>query len=443
MEQKTCFVSMPFGKKPDPRTGREFDFDRIYREVVRPAAEEAGYRALRADEFGSGIIARPLFERLLSSDLFIADLTTANPNVMYELGLRHALSNAATVLVAEADWAHRLPFDLGYARVIVYRAQPGGQLEPQEATRARNMLSEAIRQGIGREGSDSPVYAFLQTLRPPELPGSRTGKRRGSGRPSVTGDTPLIEAPIESLRRAEEAVKSSPELDTASVIELMKGYQVKSAWEDMMKFASDLPDNLKEVPQVAQMMALAQNRLGHYQEAIAILSSLISRTGGDSESLGILGLSYKRLYASEHKQDYLQGSIDSYRQAFIFAPNDYYAGLNLASLLALYASDDARKELSGLVPRLRDQLAQRVEDPRANFWDLASALEVAVIARDWPEANRVVSRLVSGTEAQWGLATVVPQLRLYEKIMNEPDLSQLQNLIEVMEARSGIIQSHA
>jgi tetratricopeptide (TPR) repeat protein len=305
------------------------------------------------------------------------------------------------------------------------------------------MLSEAIRQGIGREGSDSPVYALLQTLRPPELPGSEAGKRRGFGRQLVTGDIPLMEAPIESLRREGEALKSSPEMDAASVIEVMKGYQVKSAWEDLMKFASDLPHNLIEVPQVAQMTALALTRLGHYQEAIAILSSLISRTGADSETFGILGLSYKRLYASERKQAYLQGAIDNYRQAFIFAPNDYYAGLSLASLLALYASDDARTELSGLVPRLRDQLAQRAEDPRANFWDLASALEVAVIARDWPEANRFVALLVSGSEAQWSLAAVVSQLRLYEETMNERDLSQLQNLIEVIEARSGIMQSNA
>jgi len=443
MEQKTCFVSMPFGKKSDLLTGREFDFDRVYLEIVRPAAEGSGYGALRANELGSGAIERPLFEQLLSSELFIADVTTANPNVMYELGLRHALSNAATLLVAEAAWAHRLPFDLGYARVIVYRAQPSGQLEPEEATKARSMLSEAIRQGIGREGSNSPVYAVLQTLRPPGLPGSETGRRRGSGRQLVTGDFPLIEAPIESQRRAEEAVKSSPKTDAASVVELMKSYQVRSAWEDLMKFASDLPDNLKEVPQVAQMTALALNRLGHYQEAIAILSSLISRTGGDGETLGILGLSYQRLYASEHKQDYLQGAIDSYRQAFILAPNDYYVGLSLASLLARYGSDDARKELIRLVPRLRDQLAQRVGDPRANFWDLVSALEVAVIARDWPEANRFVERLVSGSEAQWSLATVVSQLRLYKETMNEPDLSQLQNLIEVIEARSGMLQSNA
>ena len=178
MEQKICFIAMPFGKKSDPLTGREFDFDRVYDDLVRPAAEDTGYSVVRDDASGSGIVAVPPFEQLLSSDVFIADLTMGNPNVMYELGLRHALSNSATVLVVEAEWASRLPFDLSYARVIVYRVQPNGRLEISEATRARKMLSEAIRQGIGREGSDSPVYTFLQNLNPPELLGSTQKRRR-------------------------------------------------------------------------------------------------------------------------------------------------------------------------------------------------------------------------------------------------------------------------
>src|SRR6476661_243158 len=112
MEKKTCFVSMPFGKKLDPATGRIFDFDKIYHAIVRPAAIESGYTAMRADEAIGGVgLELPLFQELLSSDLFIADLTTANPNVMYELGLRHALSNSATVLISEAT--AQPPFDVG------------------------------------------------------------------------------------------------------------------------------------------------------------------------------------------------------------------------------------------------------------------------------------------------------------------------------------------
>ena len=104
----------------------------------------------------------------------------------------------------------------------------------------------------------------------------------------------------------------------------MKGYQTKAAWEDLIRFFNDLPSKLKEAPQVAQMTSLALTRRGEYEQAIAVLRSLISRTGGDGETFGILGLSYKRLYASEHKPEYSTGAIDSYRQAFMFGPNDYY-----------------------------------------------------------------------------------------------------------------------
>jgi len=51
-QEKICFVSMPFGKKADPITGRLFDFDHVYRHLVQLAAADAGYKAIRADEFG-------------------------------------------------------------------------------------------------------------------------------------------------------------------------------------------------------------------------------------------------------------------------------------------------------------------------------------------------------------------------------------------------------
>src|SRR5215471_8862553 len=126
MAPKICFVSMPFGMKLDPGTRRLVDFDKVYKNVVQPAAEEAGYTVTRADEIGGVTIALPLFQHLLFSDLFIADLTTANPNVMYELGLRHALRDSATLLIIEAG--SRLPFDLGYFRVVVYRTAEDGSL---------------------------------------------------------------------------------------------------------------------------------------------------------------------------------------------------------------------------------------------------------------------------------------------------------------------------
>ena len=441
MEQKTCFVSMPFGMKLDPGTGRVVDFDRVYQDVVLPAAIAVGYTTMRADKIGGVTLTLPLILQLLSSDLFVADLTATNPNVMYELGLRHALSNSTTLLIMEAG--SRLPFDLGYYKVIVYRITESGALEYSEAVRAKAALVQAIKEGNLTEGSLSPVYQLLPNLRPPELIVPETASLPGSSRKSRGPVISPFEAPIESLRQAEETIKSGKDAEPSSVIEVMKGYRVKSAWEDMVSFAAALPNDIKLIPQVAQMTALALNRLGRHLEGIEILRSVILRTGPDSETLAIIGLSYKRLYASEQRKEYLDSAIDCYRQSFELAPNDYYAGLNLASLLALYTGDDGRKELEELVPRLRSQLAQRAEDPRADFWDLASAIELAVIARDWPAANKLLPRLLSSPGSEWGLASALQQLQLYRDSMGPSDGRRLQALLEPMQQRSGVMQRNA
>ena len=93
MTRPLCFVLMPFGKKPDD-AGQLVDFDAVYRELIAPAIEEAGLEPIRADEeLTGGIIHKPMFERLILCEYAVADLTTANANVFYELGVRHATAS--------------------------------------------------------------------------------------------------------------------------------------------------------------------------------------------------------------------------------------------------------------------------------------------------------------------------------------------------------------
>jgi hypothetical protein len=90
-DQPLCFVLMPFGKKPDPGGGADIDFDRIDKAALEPGIKDAGMIPIRADEEElGGIIHQAMYERLLVCDFAVADLTASNPNVLYELGIRHA-----------------------------------------------------------------------------------------------------------------------------------------------------------------------------------------------------------------------------------------------------------------------------------------------------------------------------------------------------------------
>ena len=110
-----CFVVMPFGLKPDPSGGPPIDFDRVYEQALQPAIEAAEMEPVRADEERTGgIIHTPMFERLLLCDYVIADLTTANANVFYELGVRHTARPATTFTIYARH--QPIPFDVNFLR---------------------------------------------------------------------------------------------------------------------------------------------------------------------------------------------------------------------------------------------------------------------------------------------------------------------------------------
>lgn len=80
-EKGTCFVVMGFGKKTDFETGRTLDLDKSYKNMIKPAVEDAGLKCIRADEIvHSGLIDVPMYEQLLKADVVVADLSTSNKN---------------------------------------------------------------------------------------------------------------------------------------------------------------------------------------------------------------------------------------------------------------------------------------------------------------------------------------------------------------------------
>jgi len=126
MLKSLCFVLMPFGKKPS-FGGSQIDFDAVYHELIKPSIEKSGLEPLRADEeMKGGFIHKPMFERLILCEFAVADLTTANANVFYELGIRHAVRSWSTVMVF-AEGVSQLPFDVAPLRALPYKLDNYGK----------------------------------------------------------------------------------------------------------------------------------------------------------------------------------------------------------------------------------------------------------------------------------------------------------------------------
>src|SRR5438093_6505520 len=164
MNLPLCFVLMPFGTKP-VGGGTPINFDAVYKDLIAPAISAAGLEPLRADEeISGGIIHKPMFERLILCEYAVADLTSANANVFYELGVRHALRPFTTVLLfAEGG---RLAFDVAPLRALPYRLSSSGS--PADVESKRQALTDRLI--AARESStDSPVFQLVEGLSVPEI----------------------------------------------------------------------------------------------------------------------------------------------------------------------------------------------------------------------------------------------------------------------------------
>lgn len=143
-DEKRAFVLMPFDR----------EFDSVYTDVVKPALEEAGYVVSRADSIlHQHNILTDIVGGIAGADLVLADLTTVNANVMYELGVCHALCRPAILLTQSID---DLPFDLRSYRILHYttRFDQIGRLHRDLVDIGKRSLEGTVKFG-------SPVTDFL------------------------------------------------------------------------------------------------------------------------------------------------------------------------------------------------------------------------------------------------------------------------------------------
>lgn len=110
-EEKTAFVVMPFNS----------EFNKIFSEVIRPVCEELGYEVNKADSIDSHRnILEDIVKGISDADLLIADLTTSNPNVFYEVGIAHGLGIPTYLITQDLE---EVPFDLRAYEIMEYSTE--------------------------------------------------------------------------------------------------------------------------------------------------------------------------------------------------------------------------------------------------------------------------------------------------------------------------------
>ena len=286
-----CFVLMPFGTKDDPTIGT-VHFDAIYEEVIRPAVEDAGMECVRADEeWVGGIIHRPMFERLLLCEYAVADLSLANANVYYELGIRHATRTWSTVLLFQEGF--RLPFDVNPLRALPYHLGHDGRPAPVHVDADRAALTGKLRTAQ-RHATDSPVFQLLTGLTPPDvsvLDDTELFRERAEAATALQNRLVAArrERDLDGLRAVRADLGDLDHTRSGLVIDLLKSYRAVEAHADVVDLVDAMPTVLRSAPQVREYHAFALNRMGRRPEAEAILVQLIKERGPDSETYGLLG----------------------------------------------------------------------------------------------------------------------------------------------------------
>lgn len=451
-----CFVLMPFGDKPDPSGGPPIPFDRIYALAIKPAIEAAGLVPIRSDEERlSGIIHKAMFERLLLCEYAVADLTTANANVFYELGVRHAGRPRTTLAIFARN--RPVPFDVQFLKGLEYDLGRDNGFGDAEAAALTASLSERLRDlrsMAAHSLTDSPLFQLLGDWRPGEVSRLKTDVFRDRVELEVDYKKRMAtarragEAALEELQRIEASL-GTLDLDEAGIIvELLLSYRAISAWDAMIDLVDKMPRELARQPLLREQHAFARNRRAgkalqsaDRDLAITILRGLIEENGPSSETCGLLGRVYKDLWDLQREQNptlargFLRQAIDTYVRGFEADSRDAYPGINAVTLLDIKGDEVSLAQRDRLLPVVRFAVERRLAGKEPDYWDHATLLELAVLEGKASEADQALERAIACLREGWEAGTTARNLRLIEEArsVRGQDCAWLRVIVEELE----------
>lgn len=447
MSRQTCFIDMPFGNKVDPKTGVEIAFDQIYESAIFPAVEDAGLQCIRGDrEETGGLIHTAMFARLLIAEFVVADMTTANPNVFYELGVRHAARPYTTIPIFATVGAP--PFDVNGVRAIPYELTDG-KLSPDATAALRAAILTRIQTGLrGPVSPDSPLFQLFD-----RYPGvvmshevtdvfrdrveySTQFRERLAAARSLKPKSEAIEA-LNSIQRELGNIAAS---ERGVIVDLMLSYRSTEAYANVIDLYDHMSGDLRDSAIVLQQLAFALNRRNGPSDrsrAINVLENVRVKYGDSAETLGLLGRIYKDMWQRAKSNNdptasgWLDRAIEAYRRGFETEPLDYFPGINALTLLLQKGDDEALSEHEHLVPLVTFAAMRKGGEKATDYWTLATMIELSCHSRNMAMAQRCFPRavtLVQQASEPWMLKTTMNNLLLIASCFDQKDRAQVSAL---------------
>lgn len=417
-----AFVAMPFGKK------EKIDFNEVYKQYIKPALESVGFEVFRADEeLRAGNIRTDMFQELLLADLVIADVSIDNPNVWYELGVRHALRARGVVQIqCKRDY---MPFDIFVDRTLRYHVK-AGLPDPKYLKDDKEVLASiaivTIKSWKGRK--ISPVYHLLRYLKEPDWKDLKVDEAQ-----EFWGALKDWEYHIETARSKEKAgdimvlAEEMPtrvlrlETHRAAGKALLKLRQYSFALEQYEKALVIEPNDTTS----RQQRGIILGRLKRHDEAAVWLKQLAEDNPYDPEIWGLLGRAKKDAWLdtwrlggitnedkkriAKEEDGLLREAITTYATGFSIDCCHYYSGINALTLSYLLRhltetteNDKEIKLMEGGVHWAAHSAVNRaLQKNQKDYWAQVTIGDLEVLLGDEVSIKRAYKNAVAIAEKDW------------------------------------------
>jgi hypothetical protein len=474
------FIVRPFGTK------NGIDFDRVEKELIRPAMGQAGLTGGTTGEFiQQGNIRTDMFEQLLIADLVIADISIHNANVFYELGIRHAFRDKRTFLLkAKGDKSKEneskesdVPFDLKTDRYLSYDSN-----DPAASVAS---FADALNATLDSQKADSPVYQLL-----PELEPSDPNK--------------LLVVPLDFREEIERAEAANNCGDLQLLAAEMDGFVWRVAG---LRLVGHAQFRLKDWPGAKITWQAVRDYGDMDVEANTLLATIFQRLGDllSSDQAVERALQNKEIFARDRAEvralmarnaktqwhqswataadvataqksalvsPYLEKSFDLYREGFIEDRNHFYSGLNALAMVTMLtelaqaqstiwedsfdSKEDAAQKLQKL-KELRGDLGAGVRlaieskqvalqrTNRSDVWVEISTADLICLTSSRPNRVGRAYRKALADASEQARDAVRRQLLLYQRlgILNENIQAGVDNIAPVAQSvRTQVAPAH-